>query len=211
MCKKALVSVFLSTLTILIIGCTKPIGPEPGDTISQGKAESWQGYSDPSRPGGDGSIGGDSLNPDSVDGSSIGSFNMGGGLEERNTFGAGSLVSIDEGNFVRGQLSSVYFGFDQSFVAQNERYKLQEVANYVKSNPNSKIIIEGYCDWRGTTEYNMSLGDRRARSCQQILISMGVSSSSLEILSKGDQEAISGGTASEMAEDRRAEFVIVKQ
>ena len=80
----------------------------------------------------------------------------------------------------------------------------------MQSNPNSKIIIEGHCDWRGTTEYNLALGDRRARSCKQFLESLGVDSFSIEILSKGDQEAMQGGTASQMAEDRRAEFVIIK-
>lgn len=208
--KKVLLSVFLATLTILIVGCTKPIGPQPGDTISQGVGSSWEGYADPSRPGNESTYGSDSLNPNAVDSSSM-SFNAGsGGLEERNSFGSGSLMNMDEGNLIRGELGSVYFGFDQSFVAQSERYKLQDVASYLKNNPNSSVIIEGHCDWRGTTEYNMSLGDRRARSCQQILISLGVPSSSLEILSKGDQEAISGGSASQMAEDRRAEFVIVK-
>lgn len=207
--KKAFTTIFLAILALFVVGCKHRIEPIPEDTLYDGSnGDGRSGFMNPSRPGSGGGF--DTLNPNSVGGAGFNSIDA-NGLESRDSFSGDGSADGFGGNLVRGQLPSVYFGFNQSFVAENERYKLKEVAEYLTSNPNSKMIIEGYCDWRGTTEYNMALGDRRARSCKQFLESLGVSSSSIEILSKGDQEAINGGTAAQMAEDRRAEFVIVKQ
>ena len=56
----------------------------------------------------------------------------------------------------------VYFGFDQYNIDSTERGKLSEIADFLKTNPKAKLLIEGYCDWKGTPAYNKSLGDRRA-------------------------------------------------
>ena len=56
----------------------------------------------------------------------------------------------------------VFFGFDQYNVNASERQKLSEIAEFLQSNPKAKLLIEGYCDWKGTPAYNKSLGDRRA-------------------------------------------------
>ena len=211
MVKKAFTTLFISFLSVLIVGCESRIEPTPEDTVFNGQLGDSSGSSDRSNFQNSGLYGGvDSINPNAVDGSAM-NFNNTMGLESRDGSCGGGNSFLGDENLIRGQFNSVNFGFDQSYVTATERPKLRAVADYLQSNPQTKIIIEGHCDWRGTTEYNMSLGDRRARSCQQFLVSLGVPSSSIEILSKGDQESTQGGNASVMAEDRRGEFVILKQ
>lgn len=136
-------------------------------------------------------------------------FDDGSGLE-----GTG-LEPRSEGDLngeqVRGMLQPIYFEFDRATLGQSERAKAQAAADYLQTNPSDRLLIEGHCDWRGTTEYNLGLGDRRAGSVKDYLVSLGVANSRLEILSKGDLEAMQGGSDQDMAQDRRAELVILKQ
>tara|TARA_B110000305_G_C19339730_1_gene588464 strand:- start:158 stop:778 length:621 start_codon:yes stop_codon:yes gene_type:complete len=131
---------------------------------------------------------------------------MGDGLTGRDMSFMGSNGE-DAG--IRGQYESVYFDFDQSFVRESERSKVSSVADYLDQNSGSRLIVEGHCDWKGTSEYNMALGDRRANSVKQYLGTLGVSSSRIEIRSMGDQNAIDGASPEQSANDRRAEFVLI--
>jgi len=124
------------------------------------------------------------------------------GLEEREAFG--------DGEQVRDMFESVYFEFDRSNIRSGERSKIEEVANHLQDNTDHNILLEGHCDWRGTTEYNLGLGDRRATSVKEYLLNLGISRDRIEVLSLGDLEATEGGTEEEMAEDRRVEFVILQ-
>ncbi len=117
---------------------------------------------------------------------------------------------LNPANQIRGVLPKIYFDYDQSAIKASERPKLEQAAKYLKENPQEKLLLEGYCDWRGTAEYNLALGDRRASSVMQYLIQLGVASSRMQTNSKGDLEAKVDGTEKEMAEDRRVELVIVK-
>lgn len=114
------------------------------------------------------------------------------------------------GEQVRGMLEPVYFEFDRATLSQSERSKAQAAADYLQSNPQDRLLIEGHCDWRGTTEYNLGLGDRRANSVKDYVTSLGIDSSRVEILSKGDLDAAQGGNEQAMAQDRRAEMVVLK-
>ena len=109
----------------------------------------------------------------------------------------------------RGMLPSVFFAFDSAAIAPAERAKLDQAAAYVKSNPGTGLLLEGHCDWRGTTEYNMGLGDRRARAVRDYLVRLGVPAASLETVSKGDLEAKEGASAAEMQQDRRVEVIVL--
>ena len=82
---------------------------------------------------------------------------------------------LGDGNRLEGLFSPIYFDFDQSFIRPADRGALQEVAQYLNDNTGSKLLVEGHCDWRGTTEYNMALGDRRANSVTTYLEQIGVS------------------------------------
>ena len=77
----------------------------------------------------------------------------------------------------------IFFGFDQYNIGAEERAKLQDIASFMNDNPNAKILVEGYCDWKGTPAYNKSLGDRRATSVRQYLIDLGLEGSRIEVLS----------------------------
>ncbi len=123
-------------------------------------------------------------------------------LEQREPFGNGERV--------RGLFESVYFEFDRSNIRPGERSKIEQVAEHLRQNPNQNILLEGHCDWRGTTEYNLGLGDRRASSVSEYLQNLGIPRSRIEVLSMGDLEAAVGGTEAQMAEDRRVEFVILQ-
>ena len=104
----------------------------------------------------------------------------------------------------------IYFDFDSSSIKASERAKLSIVADYVRNNPGHQVIAEGHCDWRGTPEYNLALGDRRSQSVRQYLETLGASSVSLETRSKGDLNALENASAAQMAEDRRVEFLVVR-
>lgn len=107
-------------------------------------------------------------------------------------------------------IANVYFDYDKSSVSADQRNKLQEVAEFMQGNPNVGVLVEGHCDWRGTVEYNLALGERRAKSVASYLANLGVSGNRIETLSKGDLEAIVEGTKQEMAQDRRADVVPVR-
>ena len=103
----------------------------------------------------------------------------------------------------------IFFGFDQYNIGADERAKLQDVATFLSSNQNSRILIEGYCDWKGTPAYNKSLGDRRASSVKQYLIDLGSDASRIEVLSMGDELATPNADSTTSALERKAHFVVL--
>jgi peptidoglycan-associated lipoprotein len=124
------------------------------------------------------------------------------GLTGPNTFNGQTMVP--------GILSDVYFGFDSSAISASERIKLQDAADYLMDNPGDNLLIQGHCDWYGTAEYNLALGDRRANSARDYLLNLGVSSTRVETLSKGSLEAISGLSKTESSQDRKAELIVLQ-
>jgi peptidoglycan-associated lipoprotein len=112
---------------------------------------------------------------------------------------------------LRGKLESVYFDFDRFDIKPAERVKLQAAAQYLKDHPDQRLLLEGHCDWRGTAEYNLALGDRRANAAKKYLGTIGVAADKLETLSKGSLEAAKQADDATMAKDRRVELVIVKK
>lgn len=117
---------------------------------------------------------------------------------------------FSSGEQVRDLLEPIYFEFDRSTLGPAERDKAMAAADYLRSNPNDGLLLEGHCDWRGTTEYNLGLGDRRASSVRDFLNSLGIDNSRIEVLSKGDLEADQGANDQQMAQNRRAELVVLK-
>jgi peptidoglycan-associated lipoprotein len=112
---------------------------------------------------------------------------------------------------IRGLLQPVYFDFDKSAIKQSERPKFEAAVEYLKKNPQHRLLLEGHCDWRGTAEYNLGLGDRRAGASKQYLVKLGVDVKRLEILSKGSLDAAKNAPEEQMAKDRRVELVILKK
>ena len=106
--------------------------------------------------------------------------------------------------------SSAYFDFDQSAIKASERDKLKAAKEYLDKNPTLRLLLEGHCDWRGTAEYNLGLGDRRAASVKKYLLTLGVAADRLETLSKGSLEAKPNADAATMDKDRRVDLVVSK-
>jgi peptidoglycan-associated lipoprotein len=125
----------------------------------------------------------------------------------------GEFEAIDDGNTIRFQFganSQVFFDFDRSDIKQAERAKFPAVKEYLEKNPGTRVLFEGHCDWRGTAEYNLSLGERRANAAKKYLLSLGVKADRIETNSKGSLDAAKNGDDAAMAKDRRADIVIIK-
>lgn len=107
-------------------------------------------------------------------------------------------------------LKAVYFDFDRFNIKESERPKLQAAKEWLEKNPGHRLVLEGHADWRGTAEYNLSLGDRRASAAKKYLTGIGVKADKLESNSKGSLEAKQNASEADAANDRRVELVIIK-
>ena len=132
-----------------------------------------------------------------------------GSLQERNE--DESIGDDKYGDFimVEGILPSIYFGFDSSSVGASERLKIQQAAEYLKQNSEHHLLVEGHCDWYGTSEYNLVLGDRRANSIGNYIDTLGIKPERIEKLSKGSLEATSGLSKAQSSQNRRADLIVL--
>ncbi len=109
-------------------------------------------------------------------------------------------------------LKTIHFDYDSSTLTSDTRKRLSENAEWIKSNKKSTIQIEGHCDSRGSVEYNLALGERRAKSVKGYLTSLGIDSKRLTIISYGEEKPIvTGDTEDAYAKNRRANFVPLAQ
>ena len=109
-------------------------------------------------------------------------------------------------------LESVYFDFDSSVLSQEARKKLVKNAEKLSKDGKVKIRIEGNCDERGSDEYNIALGERRAKAAMQYLATLGIPEKRLSSISYGKEKpAVEGHDETAWAKNRRDEFVIVSQ
>lgn len=173
----------LAACAVLMVGCKKkPIRPNPSETAMGPQA------------------GGSGLNPEVVP-----TTPDQAGLQPRDS----GITDIN--GQIRGMLQPVYFDFDRDTVKASERPKLQAAKDYLGQHPDQRLLLEGYCDWRGTAEYNLSLGDRRANRTKKYLVTLGVPADKIETLSKGSTEASKNADDAARAKDRRVEVVILKK
>jgi peptidoglycan-associated lipoprotein len=84
-------------------------------------------------------------------------------------------------------LGDVYFDLDESTIRDDARATLQKNADWMKKWPTTKVTIEGHCDERGSAEYNLGLGDRRANAVRDYLVSLGVAADRMVVVSKGKE------------------------
>jgi len=109
----------------------------------------------------------------------------------------------------RGVLATVYFGFDSSELGDDARAVLKRNADWLNANARWNVVVQGHCDERGTIEYNIALGDRRARTVRDYLGSLGVAANRVRVVSYGEERpADPGHGEASWARNRRAEFVI---
>jgi len=103
----------------------------------------------------------------------------------------------------------VYFAFDASNLAGNEMAKIEAVASHLQSHPNRVVMIEGNCDERGSNEYNLSLGELRAISIRDYLVSLGIAADRIQTKSYGEEKpAVAGSGEDVWSKNRRGEFAI---
>jgi len=103
----------------------------------------------------------------------------------------------------------ILFDFDRSILTPTAQDRLTRKAKYLKENPDIKVIIEGHCDERGTDEYNLALGERRAEAAKAFLVDLGISQSRLTTISYGEERPFAKGHyEGAWALNRRAHFVI---
>jgi peptidoglycan-associated lipoprotein len=108
------------------------------------------------------------------------------------------------------QAQTIHFDFDKSSIKTSDQPKLEEVANYMKSNPTHALRVEGNCDERGTEEYNRSLGERRALAAREYLARLGVDPGRVVTISYGlDRPVDTGHAEPSWAKNRRDDFVVL--
>lgn len=109
-------------------------------------------------------------------------------------------------------MEKVYFDFDSYILTQTARDALNQNAEYLqKKNVSAKVQIEGHCDERGSDEYNLALGEKRAKAALNYLVTLGVPASRLSFISFGEEKPNDPGhDEAAWAKNRRAEFVIIK-
>lgn len=108
-----------------------------------------------------------------------------------------------------GMFDPVFFAYDSSQVAPRERGKVERVADYLKQNAETAVIIEGHCDERGSREYNLALGERRALAVRTYLIGLGIADNRIQTKSFGEEmPADPGHGEAAWSANRRAEFVL---
>jgi peptidoglycan-associated lipoprotein len=106
-------------------------------------------------------------------------------------------------------LVTVYFDYDKSDLSDATRAALQGNAAWMKANPGHVVRIEGNCDERGTVEYNLALGQRRAASVKDYLVGLGIDASHLTTVSYGKERPVDPGhDEAARAKNRRADFII---
>jgi len=108
-----------------------------------------------------------------------------------------------------GPLADIRFLYDSSALTDEARGTLEKHALWLQGQRGSSVVIEGHCDERGTVEYNLALGEQRARAARDYLVSLGVGQDRLRVVSFGKERPLAtGGDESSYAQNRRAHFAV---
>lgn len=134
--------------------------------------------------------------------------------EQKVASGKESVESLDkekagvEGK--EGMFKDIHFEFDKYDVKAEYKPALKSIAEWMTKNSGAKLSVEGHCDDRGTNEYNLALGDRRAKSVKDYLVSLGVPAARIETISYGEEKSLcTEQTEDCWAKNRRAHFVVL--
>ena len=131
----------------------------------------------------------------------------------------GSIAGASEGKFedlytrcTDVNFAPVYFGFDSTVVPQGELGKIDAVAQHLTDKTDRVVVVEGNCDERGSSEYNMSLGENRAIIIRNYLVQSGIAADRIQTRSYGaEKPAVDGHDESAWAKNRRGEFAIFQK
>ncbi len=129
----------------------------------------------------------------------------------------GGQVTTTDGQYAPGSQAQlvaeigdrVYFGYDQYDLTPEARSTVERQAQWMKTYPNVSVMVEGHCDERGTREYNLALGEKRANAVRNYLISNGVQAGRVQSISYGkERPAIMGADETSWAQNRRGVLVV---
>ena len=196
--KASLIFSFQIICVFLAFSCSKKT--QPDTTLNRGNQETNE-LSDPNR----------GFNEGSNDLANLGDP-LRGGFDDTDPLAPrdAALSGFNDDNNVIRPFDPVFFGFDQYNLNASERPKIAEIAEFMKSNDEARLLIEGYCDWKGTPDYNKSLGDRRAATVKSYLIELGCDGARIEVISLGDELATPNADSEQARLDRRATFAVSK-
>jgi peptidoglycan-associated lipoprotein len=209
----------LFAASVVLTGCPKKPAPQAGTgpgggagpTVAgsgsgAGGAGSGAGGASGSGPGSAGSMGGAGSGAGGASGSGAGGAGAGGGAATGTTIP--SLPSPKE--FVESAaLRDVFFDFDRYEVRAGDKGTLDENAKWLKSNQSALLLIEGHTDERGTNEYNLALGERRAKATRDYLVSVGIDEGRITVISYGEERPVcTDKTEACWAKNRRAHFLV---
>jgi peptidoglycan-associated lipoprotein len=108
-------------------------------------------------------------------------------------------------------VKDAFFDYDKADIRTDARDALSATGQFLRSHPEVKVIIEGHCDERGSTEYNLALGDRRAAAAKQFMVSLGITDDRMQTVSYGKERPFCSASTEECwQQNRRAHFVLAK-
>lgn len=111
----------------------------------------------------------------------------------------------------RGLVRDAFFQYDESTLDADAQAALTASANWLRNNPSYNLLVEGHCDERGTEQYNLALGDRRANTVKEYLQTLGLDSGRIRTVSYGEERPFDEGhDDSSWAKNRRAHLVLVR-
>jgi peptidoglycan-associated lipoprotein len=127
----------------------------------------------------------------------------------QSTSSASTVAPGSAQDFIQNVGDRVFFDFDKSVIKAEGQTTLQRQADWLKKYPNVTVTIEGHCDERGTREYNLALGERRATSVRNALVALGIPTARIKTISYGkERPAVLGSNEAAWAQNRRGVTVI---
>lgn len=118
---------------------------------------------------------------------------------------ASATMSVQDNMF-----TDILFDFDKYDIKEQFKLTLRKVSDYLSKQPEARISIEGHCDERGTNEYNLALGERRAKAVKEYLVAMGLASKRIDTISYGEERPLCKESTEECwAKNRRAHFIVL--
>lgn len=129
-------------------------------------------------------------------------------LTEEEIFQRNTLEAVNR----QGYLQKIYFEYDKYMVKDDMKPIMAQNAEWLLQHPTVEIRIEGHCDERGTEEYNIALGEKRAESAKNYLVSLGVANAKIQVVSYGKSKPlVTGSDEASHYQNRRDEFLITKK
>ncbi len=194
--KKSLVvyaAMVLFTFTIVAAGCA-PKNAGDQTTLTESDADGVKG--DKHR-----------MNPETTPAATTSTAPAATGKTGAATAAAAAATAAKDGGFDK----KVFYDFDSFEITGDSAKALDDLAAFLKANPGLKVQISGHCDERGTSEYNMALGDRRAKAAKEYCVNKGIDAKRISTISYGEEKpADPGHTEEAWTKNRRAEFSFSK-